>query len=261
MKDPSNLLIGQADGTFTEGAEEAGVLSFAKGRGAGPRRPQPRRPARPRRGRLWWPGDAVAERRIRRCGDARPDGPLARPPAAATRSEPRRDRRLDRGHGRRSDDPARADGRWRAPERRAGLDARRARARVGCQGACHLAGRRGRAVARRAGRRVRHHRARRDRHHALGIHRRTDDADPPRPSRHDRPARHRHARRRCPTCPRRSTRPAWPPCASAPVRAATTGWSCTRTASTARTCRGCPVSIRVSRRPCSSSGRTAIRSC
>ena len=34
MKDPSNLLIGQPDGTFTEGAEQAGVLSFAKGRGA-----------------------------------------------------------------------------------------------------------------------------------------------------------------------------------------------------------------------------------
>ena len=33
-KDPSNLLIGQADGTFKEGAEAAGILSFARGRGA-----------------------------------------------------------------------------------------------------------------------------------------------------------------------------------------------------------------------------------
>jgi hypothetical protein len=33
-KDPSNLLIGQPDGTFKEGAEAAGILSFAKGRGA-----------------------------------------------------------------------------------------------------------------------------------------------------------------------------------------------------------------------------------
>jgi hypothetical protein len=33
-RDPSNLLIGNADGTFTEGAEEAGTVSFAKGRGA-----------------------------------------------------------------------------------------------------------------------------------------------------------------------------------------------------------------------------------
>ena len=34
MKDPSNLFIGQPDGTFVEGAEAAGVLSFARGRGA-----------------------------------------------------------------------------------------------------------------------------------------------------------------------------------------------------------------------------------
>ena len=33
-KDPSNLLIGQADGTFTESAEKAGILTFARGRGA-----------------------------------------------------------------------------------------------------------------------------------------------------------------------------------------------------------------------------------
>jgi hypothetical protein len=33
-KDPSNLLIGQADGTFTEGAEDAGIVDFARGRGA-----------------------------------------------------------------------------------------------------------------------------------------------------------------------------------------------------------------------------------
>ena len=33
-KDPSNLLLGQPDGTFVEGADAAGILSFAKGRGA-----------------------------------------------------------------------------------------------------------------------------------------------------------------------------------------------------------------------------------
>ncbi len=33
-RDPSNLLIGQADGTFREEAEAAGVVSFAKARGA-----------------------------------------------------------------------------------------------------------------------------------------------------------------------------------------------------------------------------------
>ena len=33
-KDPSNLLLGNADGTFTEHAPDAGLVSFAKGRGA-----------------------------------------------------------------------------------------------------------------------------------------------------------------------------------------------------------------------------------
>jgi hypothetical protein len=34
MRDPSNLLIGQPDGTFIEGATEAGIVDFAKARGA-----------------------------------------------------------------------------------------------------------------------------------------------------------------------------------------------------------------------------------
>jgi len=33
-RDPSNLLIGQPDGTFVEGAEEAGIVSYARARGA-----------------------------------------------------------------------------------------------------------------------------------------------------------------------------------------------------------------------------------
>ena len=33
-KDPSNLFLGQPDGTFKEGAEAAGILSYARGRGA-----------------------------------------------------------------------------------------------------------------------------------------------------------------------------------------------------------------------------------
>lgn len=33
-RDPSNLFLGQPDGTFTEGAEAAGILHFARGRGA-----------------------------------------------------------------------------------------------------------------------------------------------------------------------------------------------------------------------------------
>ncbi len=34
IKDPSNLLIGQADGTFVEGGEAAGIVDFEKARGA-----------------------------------------------------------------------------------------------------------------------------------------------------------------------------------------------------------------------------------
>ena len=34
MKDPSNLLLGQPDGTFKESADVAGILSFDRGRGA-----------------------------------------------------------------------------------------------------------------------------------------------------------------------------------------------------------------------------------
>jgi len=34
QKDPSNLFIGQSDGTFEEGAEAAGIVSFLRGRGA-----------------------------------------------------------------------------------------------------------------------------------------------------------------------------------------------------------------------------------
>jgi hypothetical protein len=34
QKDPTNLFLGAADGTFREAAEEAGILTFARGRGA-----------------------------------------------------------------------------------------------------------------------------------------------------------------------------------------------------------------------------------
>jgi hypothetical protein len=34
-RDPSNLLLGNADGTFTEAAQEAGIVDFARARGAG----------------------------------------------------------------------------------------------------------------------------------------------------------------------------------------------------------------------------------
>ena len=85
-RDPSNLLLGQPDGTFVEGAEAAGHRALRPRPRRRPRRPQPRRPARPRRG----------EPRRRRCGSgatsgrARPspgaDGPLARAPARRSRA-------------------------------------------------------------------------------------------------------------------------------------------------------------------------------
>ena len=78
MKDPSNLLIGQADGTFVEGAEAAGHRSTSRGPRRGAGRPQPRRPARPRRGQPARERPALAERRVRDGGTPRRDGPLAR---------------------------------------------------------------------------------------------------------------------------------------------------------------------------------------
>ena len=50
-KDPNNLLLGQPDGTFVEGAEAAGPPRLRPQPGRGARRPQPRRAAGPRRGR------------------------------------------------------------------------------------------------------------------------------------------------------------------------------------------------------------------
>ncbi len=113
-KDPSNLLLGQPDGTFVEGAEAAGILSFAQGRGA-----------------------ALADFNLdglvdlvevnygdrSSCGGTsgratpRPRSRWAtgRAPGEPARAEPRCDRRLDRGPGRRPDDPARDDyRRWPA---------------------------------------------------------------------------------------------------------------------------------------------------
>ena len=122
-KDPSNLLLGQPDGTFIEGAEAAGIVDFAQGPRRGAGRLQPRRPARPRRGQLRRPGAGcggtsgpATPRRPRRWAT----GSALRPTSPA----PNRDAigGLDRGPGRRRDDPARADRRRRPRERRARLD-------------------------------------------------------------------------------------------------------------------------------------------
>ncbi len=102
-QDPNNLLLGQPDGTFVEGAEAAGIVSFDRGRGAAladlnldglldlvevNRRENVK---------LWrnvgaGTADAPAA-----------DGQLARRSTAQQGAKPRRDRRLDRGEGRRRD--------------------------------------------------------------------------------------------------------------------------------------------------------------
>ncbi len=65
-RDPSNLLIGQPDGTFVEGGEAAGIVGYERARGASARRPQPRRDARPRGRASRGERVAVAQRRQRR---------------------------------------------------------------------------------------------------------------------------------------------------------------------------------------------------
>ena len=67
-RDPSNLFLGQPDGTFAEGAEAAGHRHLRRGSRGGARRLQPGRPAGPRRGRT----------STRRCGCGATSGP-ARP--------------------------------------------------------------------------------------------------------------------------------------------------------------------------------------
>ena len=103
MQDPSNLLIGQADGTFVEGAEEAGLVSFAEDSRRRARRPEHGRAARPRRGQPADTGPRLAERRGghgRRSGS---DGKLGRDPPWTGCAEPG----CDRGVGR----DVRVDGR------------------------------------------------------------------------------------------------------------------------------------------------------
>ena len=103
MKDPSNLFLGQPDGTFVEGAEAAGVLSFARGRGAAltdfnldglPDLVEVNYLDKVGLWRNVGSGDAAT---------AGADGPLARAQGDPARTEPRCHRRLDRGQGRRRD--------------------------------------------------------------------------------------------------------------------------------------------------------------
>ena len=69
-EDPSNLLIGQPDGTFVEGARPPASWTSRRARGAARRRPEPRRPAGPRPGRPARERAAVAEHRARATGES-----------------------------------------------------------------------------------------------------------------------------------------------------------------------------------------------
>ena len=106
QRDPNNLFIGQPDGTFVEGAEEAGIVVVRAGARRGRRRPQPRRPARHRGRQPARRTHAVAQRRPRRRRAAGGDGSLDRRPPAAARAERRRHRRVGGGARRRADDHA-----------------------------------------------------------------------------------------------------------------------------------------------------------
>ena len=168
MRDPSNLLIGQADGTFVEGAEAAGIVDFDRGRGAaladlnldGRLDLVEVNLARPRR--LWrniGVGAGVEAQPIGHWLGVRLRQPGPNRDAIGAWIEVA---------GRRRDPAARADGRWRAWRRGARLDrtsgsGRRSRPTCGSQ---WPDGEVGPWMAVRAGR-LRHHRARRGRGHAV----------------------------------------------------------------------------------------------
>ena len=101
-----NLFLGLPDGTFREVADEAGILTFARGRGAaiadfnmdGLPDILEVDAARER--------EALAERRRRHGRGAGADGQLDRAAADRAGAEPRRDRGVGRGEDRRPDGPA-----------------------------------------------------------------------------------------------------------------------------------------------------------
>ena len=163
-KDPSNLLLGQPDGTFVEGAEAAGIVDFDRGRGA-------RRSSTSTSTGCSTSSRSTARENVKvwrnvGAGDAAApgaDGPLARP-SSSSRPAPNRDaigawievRVGDRTIA------ARADRRRRPRRRPARLDPLRARRGRPRPRSGSVAGRRGRPVDAAGGRPVRDHRARRD---------------------------------------------------------------------------------------------------
>ncbi len=162
MKDPSNLLLGQPDGTFVEGAPDAGIVSFDKGRGAA---------------LADFNQDGLLDlveanlgapvRLWRNVGSGSADAPAPMGGWLALRlGQPGGNRdaigAVDRDEDRRRRPAPRGGRRRRAHRRSARLAARGDRARDGGPGPGNVAGRRGRALAHRRREPVPRHRARRD---------------------------------------------------------------------------------------------------
>ena len=159
MRDPNNLLIGQPDGTFVEGAEAAGIVRFDRSRGAS-------------LVDLDLDGllDLVVVNRETAAtlwhnigsGDSSESTPMGHWLAIDLQQpapERRRHRRLARGTNRLRDHGPRGDGRRRPRGRQVGLDPCRARSGRRSRAPRHLARRSRRRVDHRRCRPVRDHRA------------------------------------------------------------------------------------------------------
>ena len=166
-RDPSNLLIGRPDGTFEEGAEAAGIVSYDRARGAAVvdldldgmldlvvvNRDEP--------------VSRVAQHRAGRCQPTGADGIMGRRPSPPARSQRRRGRSVGRGASGGPHDGPRGDGRRRSRQRAARLDPRRSRRRRAGRPPCPVARRSDGPVDDTGGGRARDHRPRRDRSDAV----------------------------------------------------------------------------------------------
>ena len=264
MRDPSNLFLGQPDGTFVEGARGRGHRRRST-RAAAPRSPTSTRtacstssrPTSARRCALW-----------RNVGAGTADAPAPMGNWLALR--------LRQPGGNRDAIGAVIETQGRRRRARAarltiggghiggqlGWTHLGHRARDGGPGPGDVAGRRGRAVDDRRRQPVPRHRARRDARPTPVDAAEPADGGPTmataRLTTVDLPDFGMPAVR--PGGPGvRATPSAWPRCASGPTPRASTASSSTPTASTARTSRSCRASTRGSRRRCWSSGRPETR--
>ncbi len=133
-RDPSNLFIGQPDGTFLEQADAAGILNYDRGRGSALVDLDLDGLLDLVEVKLDAAGAGLAQRRVD-VGDGRgagADGQLARHPPASAGVEPGRDRRRRRGRHRRRP-RASGDHRRRGPYQRP-ADPAACRARRGRRG-------------------------------------------------------------------------------------------------------------------------------